>query len=137
MKYGPADAGARTPFGSRARFVGIAQKNGIAIRARKSGDAFVSVMTRWLPFTFTPETGDLSDPTMSEKNGTAGDCIFGSASRSKAALKFAAVTAWPLENFVKPALTVKSYTLPPELTFGKPAAASGMSWEPFAPLASG
>ena len=35
---------------------------------------------------------------MSEKNGTAGDCIFGSASRSIAASKFAAVTAWPFEN---------------------------------------
>ena len=62
----------------------------------------------WLPFTFTPDTGDFDEPTTSEKNGTAGDCIFGSASRSKAALKFAAVTGAPFENFVKPALTVKS-----------------------------
>ncbi len=45
---------------------------------------------------------------MSEKKGTDGDCILGSASRSMAALKFAAVTAWPFENFVKPALTLKS-----------------------------
>src|SRR5205085_7500498 len=108
MKYGPAEAGARTPFGSCARSVGIAQKNGIAIRARKSGAAFVRVMTRCEPLTFTPETGDLSEPTMSEKNGTAGDCIFGSASRSIAALKFAAVTGAPFENLVKLALTVKS-----------------------------
>src|SRR3954467_1784775 len=108
MKYGPAEAGASTPFGSWARFVGTAQKNGIAIRARKSGDAFVRVMTRCEPLTFTPDTGELSEPTMSEKNGTAGDCIFGSASRSIAALKFAAVTAWPFENFVKLALTLKS-----------------------------
>src|SRR3954447_12742388 len=108
MKYGPAEAGASTPFGSCSRVVGIAQKNGIAMRARKSGDAFVRVMTRCEPRTFTPETGDLSEPTMSEKNGTAGDCIFGSASRSIAALKFAAVTAWPFENLVKPAETLKS-----------------------------
>jgi len=86
----------------------MAQKNGIAIRARKSGAACVSLTIRWLPLTETPETGDLSAPTTSWKNGNAGDCIFGSASRSKAALKFAAVTAWPFENFVKPALTVKS-----------------------------
>src|SRR5881397_1105422 len=115
----------------------MAQKNGMAIRARKSGAAFVRVMTRCEPLTFTPETGDLSEPTMSEKNGTAGDCIFGSASRSIAALKLAAVTAWPFENFVKPALTLKSYVRPLFDTFGKPAAASGTSCEPFAPLASG
>src|SRR5436190_4381643 len=127
MKYGPAEAGASTPFGSCSRFVGIAQKNGIAIRARKSGAAFVRVMTRCEPLTLTPETGDLSDPTMSEKNGTAGDCIFGSASRSIAALKFAAVTAEPSENFVNDALTVKSYVFPLFETFGKPAAASGTS----------
>ena len=89
------------------------------------------------PLTFTPDTGDLSEPTTSEKNGSAGDCICGSASRSNAALKFAAVTAWPFENFVKPALTVKSYVFPLFETFGKPAAASGINWDPFAPLASG
>jgi len=105
----------------------MAQKNGMAIRARKSGAAFVRVMTRCEPLTLTPETGDFDEPTMSEKNGTAGDCIFGSASRSMAALKFAAVTAWPLENFVNPALTLKSYVLPLFETFGKPAAASGTS----------
>src|SRR6185436_7763035 len=109
----------RTPFGSCARFFGIAQKNGMAIRARKSGDAFVRVMTRCEPLTFAPETGDLDEPTMSEKNGTDGDCIFGSALRSIAALKFAAVTGWPLENFVKPAFTVKSYRFPLLLIFGK------------------
>jgi hypothetical protein len=70
------------------------------MRARKSGAAFVSVMIRRDPLTFAPETDDLSAPTMSEKNGTDGDCIFGSASRSIAALKFAAVTGWPFENFV-------------------------------------
>jgi len=63
---------------------------------------------RWLPFTFTPETGDELAPTMSSMNAVAGDCIFGSELRSKAALKFAAVTAWPFENLVKPALTLKS-----------------------------
>ena len=86
----------------------MAQKNGIAIRARKSGAAFVKLTIRWLPLTLTPDTGDLSAPTTSWKNGRAGDCIFGSASRSNAALKFAAVTGWPFENFVKPALTLKS-----------------------------
>jgi hypothetical protein len=86
----------------------MAQKNGIAMRARKSGPAFVRRTIRWLPLTWTPDTGDLSEPTISLKNGNAGDCIFGSASRSIAALKFAAVTGWPFENFVKPALTVKS-----------------------------
>ena len=86
----------------------MAQKNGIAIRARKSGAALVRLMIRCEPLTLTPETGDLSEPTTSLKNGRAGDCIFGSASRSNAALKLAAVTAWPFENFVKPALTVKS-----------------------------
>src|SRR3982074_2810581 len=103
----------------------MAQKNGIAIRARKSGAAGERGMTRCEPLTFPPETGDLSEPTMSEKNGTAGDCILGSASRSIAALKFAAVTGAPFENFVKLALTVKSYTLPLFETFGNPAAASG------------
>src|SRR5436305_15031047 len=107
------------------------------MRARKSGDAFESVMIRCEPLTFTPETGDELEPTMSEKNGTDGDCIFGSASRSNAALKFAAVTGAPFENFVKFALTVKSYTFPPALTFGKPAAASGTSCALFGPLAAG
>jgi hypothetical protein len=80
-------------------------------------------MIRCFPFTMTPETGDLSEPTTSEKNDTAGDCIFGSASRSNAALKLAAVTACPFENFVQLAFTVKSYVFPLLLTFGKPAAA--------------
>ena len=55
---------------------------------------------------------------MSDKNDTEGESILGSASRSIAALKFAALTGWPFENFVKPASTVKSYTVPPELTLG-------------------
>ena len=88
----------------------------------------VRLMIRCEPLTLTPETGDLSEPTMSrEERQRAGDCIFGSASRSIAALKFAAVTAWPFENFVKPALTVKSYVFPLFETFGKPVAASGTS----------
>src|SRR4029077_13069538 len=107
------------------------------MRARKSGAALVRVMIRCEPLTLTPLTGDLSAPTMSEKNGTAGDCIFGSASRSIAALKLAAVTGWPFENFVKPALTVKSYVFPLFEILGKPAAASGVSWPPFGPFASG
>jgi hypothetical protein len=45
-------------------------------------------------------------------NAVAGDCIFGSALRSNAALKFAAVTGCPFENFVKPVRTVKSYVFP-------------------------
>ena len=45
---------------------------------------------------------------MSLMNAPDGDCIFGSASRSKTALKLAAVTGWPFENFVNPVLIVKS-----------------------------
>src|SRR5436190_23986052 len=115
----------------------MAQKNGIAIRARKSGAAFVKLTIRWLPLTLTPDTGDLSAPTTSWKNGRAGDCIFGSASRSNAALKFAAVKAWQLEQFVKEELNVKTYVFALFDTFGKPALRSGVSWAPFDPLGTG
>src|SRR5690348_6118383 len=37
----------------------MAQKNGIAMRARKSGAALVRVMIRCEPLTFTPDTGDV------------------------------------------------------------------------------
>ena len=77
--------------------------------------------------TRTPETGLVFAPTMSDMNAPEGDCIFGSASRSRAALKDAAVTGWPFENFVNPAATVKSYVLPSFETFGKPDDASGTS----------
>ena len=87
--------------------------------------------------TRTPETGLVSAPTMSAMNAPDGDCIFGSASRSSAALNDAAVTGWPFENFVKPALTVKSYVLPSFETFGNPEAASGTSWLARGPFASG
>src|SRR3954465_2440182 len=115
----------------------MAEKNGIAVRARKSGAGCDNGMIRCVPLTRTPETGVLSPPTMSAMNAVAGDCIFGSANRSNAALKFAAVTGLPFEHFVKPALTVKWETGPLPLTFGKPAAASGTSWELLAPFASG
>jgi hypothetical protein len=65
-------------------------------------------MMRWVPRTRTPETGVLSAPTMSSMNAVAGDDILGSAFRSNAALKFAAVTGWPFENFVKLTETLKS-----------------------------
>jgi hypothetical protein len=71
-------------------------------------------------------------------NAVAGDCIFGSALRSNAALKLAAVTACPVgANFVNGTLTVKSYVFPPFPTFGKPVAASGTNCEAFGPLTSG
>src|SRR6266567_3973153 len=127
MWYGPADGGVSTPFGLCARFVGTAQKNGIATRASKSGAGFVRWTIRWFPLTTTPETGDFDDPTTSWKKDRDGDWIFRSASRSNAALKFATVTGRPFENFVKPALTMKSYVFPLFDTFGKPAAASGTS----------
>ena len=97
-----------TPFGSLGNDDGIAQKNGIASRASRSGAACVLVMIRCFPFTRTPETGLLLAPTMSLMKAPDGDCILGSASRSIAALNEAAVTALPSENFVKPASTVKS-----------------------------
>ena len=126
-----------TPFGSCGVFTGIAAKNGIATRARKSGAAFVSVTTRWLPLAFTPETGLVDEPTTSDMKAPAGDCIFGSALRSNAALNEAAVTREPSENFVKPVEIVKSYVLPLFETFGNPAAASGTSCEPAGPFLSG
>ncbi len=103
-----------TPFESIGVLVGIAQKNGIATRARKSGEFAVRLTIRCDPLTLTPETvfalpsSLASTPAMSLMNGVAGDCIFGSASRSIAALKFWAVTGCPFENFVKPTLTLKS-----------------------------
>jgi hypothetical protein len=89
--------------------------------------ARVRLITRCFPFALTPETGLVEEPTTSDMNAPAGDCIFGSASRSKAALKDAAVTLLPSENFVKPVAIVKSYVLPLLETFGNPAAASGTS----------
>ena len=73
-------------------FAGSAQKNGIASRASRSGAECVMLMIRWLPWARTPETGDFDEPTMSLMKAPDGDCIFGSASRSKTALKLAAVT---------------------------------------------
>ena len=90
----------------------------MASRARKSGAACVRCTIRCAPFACTPETGVVDAPTTSDMNAIAGDCIFGSASRSKTALKLAAVTGWPFENFVKLAFTVKSYVLPLSATRG-------------------
>ena len=87
--------------------------------------------------TRTPETGLAFAPTMSAMNAPEGDCIFGSASRSIAALNEAAVTGCPFENFVKPASTVKSYVFPLFETFGNPVDASGTSWLARGPFASG
>ena len=81
-----------TPFGSCGVFAGMAQKNGIARRASRSGAGCVVVMIRWLPLATTPRTGDLVEPTMSLMNAPEGDCIFGSALRSNTALNDAAVT---------------------------------------------
>ncbi len=116
----------------------MAQKNGIATRARKSGAARFSVTIRCFPRTRTPDIGVVSAPTMSSMKAVAGDCIFGSALRSNAALKFAAVTLWPVGvNLVFVTSTVKSYVFPPFEILGKPDAASGVSCDPFGPFASG
>src|SRR6266516_2724499 len=123
--------------------LGIAQKNGIAIRARKSGAGAFSVTSRWLPLTFTLESDwalpprNSCAPTMSVMNDDAGDCIFGLASRFRAAAKLAAVTCWPFEKRVKSALTVKSYVRPLLDTFGIPVAASETSCDARGPFTSG
>jgi len=93
---------------------GTAAKNGIATRARKSGAACVSVMMRCAPLICTPLTeialplSTSFTPTMSVMKLWPGDCSFGFARRLISRAKLAAVTASPFENFVKPALTVKS-----------------------------
>jgi len=88
------------------RFVGIAQKNGMAMRAVKSGDALDSVMISLLPETFTPvaflafPASTLSAPTMSPMKAAAGDCMAGFRSRLMAAAKFAGPTLAPVLNFM-------------------------------------
>src|SRR6266516_3830809 len=103
-----------TPFELIGVLVGIAQKNGIAIRERKSGAFFVSVIVSVFPFTTTPEASlafpscTAAAPAMSLTNCAPGDCIFGFSTRLIANLKVFAVTAWfdGGEN-LKPDLTVK------------------------------
>src|SRR3990172_6049105 len=102
--YGPAvTAGASKPSGTIGVFTGTAEKNGIVIRARKSGATTFSLTVNVWPFA-------LYDAT-SSRNDDAGDCIFGSRARWNARLKFAAVTADPSLN-LKPFLTVKMYVFP-------------------------
>ena len=65
------------PFGSSCvtSVFGIAWKNGIDVRARKSGAAFVRLNVSVFPETLMPEIEDAlplimaSAPTMSERNG--------------------------------------------------------------------
>ena len=80
--------------------VGSAQKNGIAMRERKSGAFFVRWIVSLSPLTVTPE-GDValwfstsSAPTMSLMNCAPGDCIRGLRTRSMTNLKVCAVTGW-------------------------------------------
>jgi hypothetical protein len=84
--------------------VGTAEKNGIEIRARKSGATFVSVMSSRSPrtripvaFVALPAITALA-PTMSSTNDAAGDCILGFSERRIAYAKFDAVTGVPLEK---------------------------------------
>ena len=70
-------------------------------------------------------------------NCVAGDSSFGLRIRANWSAKLFAVTLSPFEKRVKPALTVKSYVRPPFVTRGRPAAASGVSVEPFGASASG
>ena len=74
---------------------------------------------------------------MSDMNAPAGDCIFGSALRSNAALNDAGGHLAAVRELREGALTVKSYVLPLFETFGKPAAASGTSWLVRGPMPSG
>src|SRR5689334_1538947 len=95
----------------------------MAMRARKSGCGAVSLMISLFPLTFTPLTclsdfGSLlfvgsdpmtaSAPTMSDRNGCAGDCMSGLASRSMTKRNVFAVTGWLLggENLYLPGGTV-------------------------------
>jgi len=80
----------------------MAQKNGIASRAVKSGADFVSLIVSLLPLPMTPEAflalplRTASAPTMSAMNCPAGDCMAGFRSRLNAATKLAAVSVLPL-----------------------------------------
>src|SRR5690242_2540398 len=106
MKYGPAPGRLLTPSGLIGRSVGIAQKNGIARRARRSGAGFLSSMTRFLPLTLTPEAvlalpvTTFLEPTTSATNFAAGDCMAGFRSRLIAAAKFAGPSGLPSLNFM-------------------------------------
>jgi hypothetical protein len=70
-----------------------------------------------------------SAPTTSCMKAIAGEACLGSAARSKARLKAAAVTGDPSLNW-SPLLTVNVYVLPSRETRGNPTAASGTSREP-------
>ena len=108
--YGPADANVVRPFGSIASPCGIAAKNGIVIRPRKSAAGFTSVICSVLAFlTTTPDAvgafpaATSAAPTTSVMNCTAGDCICGLRSRLIASAKLCAVTDSPVLNLQPPA----------------------------------
>jgi hypothetical protein len=89
---------------SGGMFSGTAQKNGIAICARKSGATFVKRTVSLLPDTLTPEAvvrlpeSTACAPTTSARNGAAYDCSFLVRLRLIACAKLAAVTGLPSEN---------------------------------------
>src|SRR5512133_377856 len=100
------------PSGLTGRSVLTAEKNGIVIRARKSGATFVKRIDSLLPDALTPEAVDALPsstafaPTTSSMNVVAGELIFGCRSRLIAYAKFAAVTGLPSAN-LKPLRIVK------------------------------
>ena len=112
-----------------------AAKNGIAISARNVGFAAVRRMVSVRPFALMPLTdarlplvaGVGAHDVVHERDRRRG--LLGSAARSKARLKAAAVTAEPSLNR-SPLLSVKVYVLPSLETRGNPTAASGTSREP-------
>src|SRR5579872_2932159 len=119
------------PSGLIGVSVRIAAKNGIVIRARKSGATCVSVNEILLPLTLMPDADEAlpastsAAPLMSPMNDVAGELIFGCRSRLNAYAKFAAVTGEPSANF-RPLFTVNVYVLPSFETVGSAAAASGV-----------
>src|SRR5439155_547882 len=124
-------AGAWMPSGLIGVSVRTAPKNGIVIRARKSGATFVSVICSFVGLSaLTPEAdaaepfSTASAPLMSSMNVVAGELIFGCRSRLKAYAKFAAVTGEPSANLYV-LFSVKVYVLPSFDTAGRAAATSG------------
>src|SRR6266536_5218399 len=120
------------PSGLIGVSVRIAEKNGIVIRARKSGATFVSVIRSLVGLsTLTPDAVAALPPStsfaplMSSMNVVAGELIFGCRSRLNAYAKFAAVTGEPSANLYE-LFRVKVYVLPSFETAGSDVATSGV-----------
>src|SRR6266508_2064803 len=137
-KYGPQEApfaGAPMPSGLTGVSVLMAPKNGIVIRARKSGATFDSLIVNLLPLALTPEavcalpSSTAFAPATSSRNVVAGELIFGCRSRLIAYAKFAAVTFVPSANLM-PDRTVNEYVFPSFEIAGSDLAASGTIREP-------